>query len=426
MADTPGVGDRTTTAKGQTVRCRFLLTTALMIAGCRASRSSPVTQPELASSRYLFLWAADADKRESDFLAVVDVDRQSAGYAQVVTTLPVGAVGTMPHHTEYEMPADGVLWANGFAAGRTFRFDLRDPTRPRLAGWFGDVGPFSHPHSFARLPGGNVLGTFQHRSGEDMTATGGIVEFDSTGGVLRYASAAVPEIDSTVRPYSLAVVPALDRVVTTATDMHLGVRSRAVQIWRLSDLALLHTLLLPPGPRGDENWLTAEPRVLADGRTVLVNTFTCGLYRLSGLEGDAPRAEWVYSTPWTAGRNCAVPVVAGRFWLQTSGVEHAVVALDISDPGRPREVSRLTLQPDQVPHWIALEPSGHRLVITGYRQLEQWVLLADFDRATGALQLDTSFKAPGAEQPGLDFGRDRWPHGATGPAVPHGAVFARP
>jgi len=40
----------------------------------------------------------------------------------------------MPHHTEYQMPASGVLWANGFAAGRTFRFDLRDPTRPRLAG----------------------------------------------------------------------------------------------------------------------------------------------------------------------------------------------------------------------------------------------------------------------------------------------------
>jgi hypothetical protein len=221
-------------------------------------------------------------------------------------------------------------------------------------------------------------------------------------------------------------VPALDRVVTTATDMHLQVRSRAVQVWRLSDLALLHTLLLPPGPRGDENWLTAEPRVLADGRTVLVNTFTCGLYRLRGLDGDVPWAEWVYSMPWAEGRNCAVPVVAGHFWLQTNGVEHSVVSLDISHPGRPREVARLTLQPEQVPHWIALEPSGNRLVITGYRELAPWVLLADLDRATGALELDTTFKAPGAERPGVYFGRDQWPHGATGPAVPHGAVFARP
>jgi hypothetical protein len=382
--------------------------------------------PESGGSRYLFVWAGDADKRESDFLAVVDVDRQRPTYAEVVTTLPVGAVGTLPHHTEYEMPPAGVLWANGFAAGRTFRLELRDPRRPRLAGSFGDAGPFSHPHSFARLPGGNVLATFQHRIGQETAAAGGLVELDSAGHLIRYAPAAAPRIDPAVRPYSLAVVPALDRVVTTATDMHLQVRSRAVQVWRLSDLALLHTLLLPPGPRGDENWLTAEPRVLTDGRTVLVNTFTCGLYRLRGLEGDAPWAEWVYSTPWTEGQNCAVPVVAGRFWLQTSGAEHSVLSLDISNAGRPREVSRLTLPPDQVPHWIALEPFGHRLVITGYRELAAWVLLAHLDRATGALEIDTTFKAPGAQRAGVYFGRDRWPHGATGPAVPHGAVFARP
>jgi hypothetical protein len=397
-----------------------------MIAGCHPSLSNPAATPEVASSRYLFVWAGDADKRESDFLAVVDVDRHSPTYAEVITTLPVAAVGTLPHHTEYEMPPGGVLWANGFAAGRTFRLDLRDPTRPRLAGSFGDAGPFSHPHSFARLPGGNALATFQHRTGEERAGTGGLVELDTAGRVVRYAPADAPGIDSTVRPYSLVVVPALDRVVTTATDMHLQLRSRAVQVWRLSDLALLHTLLLPPGPRGDENWLTAEPRVLADGRTVLVNTFTCGLYRLRGLEGDAPWAESVYSTPWAEGRNCAVPVVAGRFWLQTSGAEHSVVSLDISNSGRPREVARLTLQPDQVPHWIALEPSGRRLVITGYRELAPWVLLADLDRTTGALNLDTTFKAPGAAHAGIYFGRDQWPHGPTGPAVPHGAVFARP
>jgi hypothetical protein len=396
-----------------------------MFAGCHASRSNPATLPEVVSSQYLFVWAGDADKRESDFLAVVDVDPQSPTYAEVITTLPVGAVGTVPHHTEYEMPRGGVLWANGFAAGQTFRLDLRDPTRPRLAGSFGDAGPFSHPHSFARLPGGNVLATFQHRIGQE-SAGGGLVELDSAGQVIRYAPAAAPQIDPAVRPYSLAVVPALDRVVTTSTDMHLQVRSRAVQVWRLSNLTLLRTFLLPPGPRGDENWLTAEPRSLADGRTVLVNTFTCGLYRLRDLEGDTPWAEWVYSTPWAEGRNCAVPAVAGRFWLQTSGVEHSVVSLDISNSGHPREVGRLTLQPDQVPHWLALEPFGHRLVITGYRELAQWVLLANLDRATGALEIDTTFKAPGAEHVGVYFGREQWPHGATGPALPHGAVFARP
>jgi hypothetical protein len=102
------------------------------------------------------------------------------------------------------------------------------------------------------------------------------------------------------------------------------------------------------------------------------------------------------------------------------------VSLDVSDAEHPREVARLTLGAEQVPHWIALEPSGDRLVITGYRDLATWVLLAKLDRATGGLRLDSTFKVPGATQVGVPFGRDQWPHGATGPAVPHGAVFARP
>jgi hypothetical protein len=250
------------------------------------------------------------------------------------------------------------------------------------------------------------------------------VELDTAGRVVRHASAAAVAIDSGVRPYSLAVVPALDRVVTTATDMHLDTRSRAVQVWRLSDLTLLQTILLPPGPRGDENTMTAEPRLLADGRTVLVNTFTCGLYRLVGLAGDSASAEWVYSTPWQAPPYCAVPVVAGSFWLQPSGPEHAVLTLDISDPSRPREVSRLTLGPKEIPHWLGMEPNGDRLVITGYGDLESRVLLARLDRASGALRVDTTFTTPGATRPGVDFGREQWPHGETGRAIPHGAVFS--
>lgn len=408
------------------MRFPLLPALAVLIAGCHAAPPAPISAPEAGGSRHLFVWAADADNRESDFLAVVDVDPRSPTYAEVIATVPVGAAATMAHHTEYEMPVDGELWANGFAAGRTFRFDLRDPARPRLAGSFAEQEGFSHPHSFARLPNGHVLGAFQHRAG-DRDATGGLVELDAQGRLVRVADAAVPQTDSAVRPYSLVVVPALDRVVSTATDMNGRVNSRAIQVWRLSDLTLLHTLLLPPGPRGDENWMTAEPRVLADGRTVLVNTFRCGLYRLVGLESDAPRAEWVYSSPWAPKQGyCAVPVVAGRFWIQPSGPEHSVVTLDLSDPAKPREIARLTLPPDQVPHWLGLEPSGTRVVITGYRALAPWVLLATLDGTSGRLAIDTTFRARGADRPGVFLGRDQWPHGTTGPAMPHGAVFARP
>lgn len=419
-----GVRRTETVTDERSMRCHTLLLAVMIVSACHAGGTDTGPQRVAASSRFLFVWAGDADRRESDFLAVIDVDPRSATYASVVSTLPVGVAGTGPHHTEYEMPANGVLWANGFDAGRTFRFDLRDPARPRLVGSVGEAMPFTHPHSYARLPNGNVLATFQRVAGTGHAETGGLVEFDSDGRVVRYAHAAVPAIDSGVRPYSLVVVPALDRVVTTATDMHLQTKSSAVQLWRLSDLTLLQTILLPPGPRGDENSMTAEPRLLADGRTVLVNTFTCGLYRLRNLDGNSPSAEWVYSTPWKEPPYCAVPAVAGHFWLQTINPGHALVSLDVSDPSRPREASRLTLGPNEIPHWIALEPNGDRLVITGYRELASRVLLARLDRRTGALTLDMTFRPPGAEDPGVDFERERWPHGATGRAVPHGAVFS--
>jgi len=121
-----------------------------------------------------------------------------------------------------------------------------------------------------------------------------------------------------------------------------------------------------------------------------------------------------------------VPVVAGQYWMQTSGPEHSIISLDVSDSRHPREVGRLTLGPHEIPHWIALEPNGDRLVITGYEEIESRVLLAVVDRRTGALRLDTTFKTGGATRPGVDFDRQNWPHGSTGRVIPHGAVFNRP
>src|SRR5262245_64987948 len=194
------------------MRYHAVRTAALLIA-FHVGMTQPASQPEAAGSRVLFVWAGDADKRESDFLAVIDVDPRSANYASVVATLPVGATGTRPHHTDYEMPAAGMLWANGFDSGQTFRFDLRDPTSPHLVGSFAATPSFSHPHSYARLSNGNVLATFQHSTDVGASETGGLVEFDSDGQVLRSASAAVPAIDTGVRPYSLEVLPGPARVV---------------------------------------------------------------------------------------------------------------------------------------------------------------------------------------------------------------------
>jgi hypothetical protein len=68
------------------------------------------------------------------------------------------------------------------------------------------------------------------------------------------------------------------------------------------------------------------------------------------------------------------------------------------------------------PHWLALEPGGDRLVITGYGALATRVRFATIDRRTGRLRLERST---------LDFTR-AWPDGWRGSAIPHGAVFSNP
>jgi hypothetical protein len=401
----------------------FALTScALPACGSRATES-----PATRAAEYLYLWTASADATQPDFLAVLDVTDQGPRYGRLVTTLPVPGRGNGPHHTEHTMPADRQLFANGFATGQSFVFDLRDATHPRIVTQFGDVEGYAHPHSFLRLPNGNVLATFQMRHEAGTMTPGGLVELTPTAAPVRSSSADGPGIDPGLRVYSGGIVSALDRLVTTTTDMDADVpASRNVQVWRLSDLRLLRTIALPDGPAGDEGLLTAEPRLMADGKTVLVSTFNCGLYLMQGLEGDAPSARLVASFPRKKGTNCAIPVIAGHYYLVTVPAWSAVVSLDISDPTAPREVSRVALGPDDVPHWIAISPDQRRVVVTGYKGMQHRVMIARFDPATGQLAWDTRFRESDASEPGYRMDDKTWPHGGTAKGIPHGAVFSLP
>ncbi|MEO7409871.1 MAG: hypothetical protein ABIU10_00920, partial [Sphingomicrobium sp.] len=88
------------------------------------------------SAGYLFVWAMDADGQQSDFLAVVDLDRASPSFGTIVATIPTGVKNGKSHHTEHEMPDGGILFANGFGAGQTWLFDLNQPRTPIIRASF--------------------------------------------------------------------------------------------------------------------------------------------------------------------------------------------------------------------------------------------------------------------------------------------------
>jgi hypothetical protein len=192
---------------------------------------------------------------------------------------------------------------------------------------------------------------------------------------------------------------------------------------------VLHTLEIPRAPahaghdahpagtpaHGEtHHLLPGEPRVLADGRTVMFGTFTCGLYRLDAVDSAAPRLSFVQAFP---GENCAVPLRIGERWIQTVPDERAVVVLDIADPAAPRELSRLVFDAPVTPHWLAADGSGKHLVLTSGSANDGRIHFVDFDVANGRLTH--------TPRSSVDLSRVLVPGTGIVRVVPHGAVFSR-
>jgi hypothetical protein len=408
---------------------RFTLVLALAICAGALPMQAPaqqleqVQQPE-AAGHYLFAWTGDIEHKGNDFLAVIVADPASPTYGRLVTTVATDQKTMQIHHTEYVMPASGMIFANDHLAGRTFIFDVRDPLHPKIVNSFTDMAGYMHPHSYVRLPDGDVLVTFQHEHhGGDpghTADTGGLVEIDDTGKVMRSATSADPAFaGALLTPYSLVVLPELDRVVSTNSSMHDDGIFRGVtyQVWRLSDLKLLKTEYFDVGENRYAQISPEEPRLGPDG-SVFVQTLGCGLERITGIGSDNPQSKLVYTFP---GDWCGVPTIVGHFLVQAVPATHGLIAVDIASAAKPVEVSRLSLGDTYRPHWTGWDAKTQRLVVTGS---EPRLYLLKLELATGAISMDEAFHDANGK-PGFNFVDREWPHGWKGSGLPHGAVFSR-
>ena len=383
---------------------------------------------------YLFVFTGDQAGKGNDFLAVIDADPASATYGRPLAAVATDQISVRPHHTEYEMPASGMLFANDHNANRTFIFDLRDPLRPKVATTFKDMAGFAMPHSFLRLPNGHVLASFQQRRGiqgmpamHDMAGmdgaelNGGIVEIDDSGKVVRAVSNADPaHPDWPLLPYSLMPFPQIDRVLVTNSPMQDNylLQSVTYQLFTLSGLKLLGTYQLDPGASLSGHIDPEEVRIGPDG-SAYIQTLSCGLQRITSLANTTPKAVLVHQFPGTF---CGVPTIAGHYLVQSVESIGGFVVLDIANGARPVEVSRLTIAPGYASHWTAWDPSTNHIVITSGKAGDRLYILK-LDPASGKLTVDEAFRDSDGK-PGLSMERT-WPHGWTGEGKPHGAVFSR-
>lgn len=405
----------------------------LLFVCCVSVPSLADEQDSPGPGHYLFVWAGDYALQGNDFLAVIDANPASATYGRLITTLATDQKTQRVHHTEYTMPASGMLFANDHDAGRTFIFDVRDPLHPKTATSFADMAGYMHPHSYVRLPNGNVLATFQHahtahgqgqgqREGPVGTS-GGLVEIDDRGNVVRSASNADRGFpDALLMPYGLVVVPDLDRLVSTNSSMHLDdiFSGSTYQVWRLSDLKLLTTAYLDVGANRYAQIGPQEPRLGPDG-SVFVQTLSCGIERITEIQARAPRSQLVYTF---AGNWCGVPTIVGRHLVESVPAIHGLIVLDLANPAKPTEVSRLTLSDTHRPHWTAWDAKAQRLIVTSSASPADRLYLLKLDPASGALSIDDAFRDQDGRT-GFSFAEREWPHGWKGAGIPHGAVAAR-
>src|SRR5207245_38920 len=88
--------------------------------------------PLFTGEPYLLVWAGDADRQNSDFLAVLDADPTSPSYGKVLRTYPVRSRGNEPQALLGAPRADRRVFASGVLTNRTFVFDVRQPLAARL------------------------------------------------------------------------------------------------------------------------------------------------------------------------------------------------------------------------------------------------------------------------------------------------------
>ncbi len=297
------------------MRIRYFLTFLLLFALTQGDTAYGQRKPR--PGRFLLIWAGDADRQHEDFLAVIDARSGSPTFGRVLKVVPVGSKRNEPHHIDFDLRADGRIWASGVLTGRVFIFDVSRPPDVKLLKVIEPAPEQMHapPHSFGLLPNGNTIVTamdmLPHHtmtvsrkpSGGD-PAPGGLLEFDKRGNFLRRISAEDPQAgDAEISPYGLALKADVDRMVTTNAGhgwlptMKQMTAGYTVQVWRVSDLKLLRTIKFPTGPRGNENVAPYEPRFAhaRGSQTVFVNSVVgSALYVSTDIASANPKFHLVY------------------------------------------------------------------------------------------------------------------------------------
>src|SRR5438270_498625 len=82
--------------------------------------------------KFLYLFCVDADAKDNDFVAVIDVDADSPTFGTITSSLDLGSKGNETHHWGYTDDRTRI-WAGGLLSSRIWVLDVAsDPAKPRI------------------------------------------------------------------------------------------------------------------------------------------------------------------------------------------------------------------------------------------------------------------------------------------------------
>src|SRR6516164_3852850 len=93
---------------------------------------SPFVKRLEKPEKYLYVFCVDAAGKSNDFIAVIDVEPESAKYGQLVHQVDLGCAGNETHHFGYTDDRTHI-WGCSLFSSRLFIIDVAsNPAQPKL------------------------------------------------------------------------------------------------------------------------------------------------------------------------------------------------------------------------------------------------------------------------------------------------------
>jgi selenium-binding protein 1 len=162
--------------------------------------------------KLLYVFCADAAAKSNDFLAVIDVEPESARYGQIIYQLDLGCSGNETHHFGYTDDRTHI-WGMSLFSNKLFVIDAAtDPAKPKLVKVVDDLTAqtgLTGPHSPYALPGRMLIACL---SGKDGGLPAGLAEYTNDGKFIRRLEL----LKEAPYGYDVAIKPDLNRMVTSS------------------------------------------------------------------------------------------------------------------------------------------------------------------------------------------------------------------